>query len=93
MQVNEASQVEIQAFGMINDESGSRLVEEGETPAYFDVTVSTAPLKGGEILIIEERENMTAWDAAKVLAEMAATYPSASISCVNCDLGVDHGPT
>lgn len=87
LEVDEATQIEIQAFGMVNVEDGSRLAEDNETPVFFDVMVTTTPFKSGVILTLEEHENMTAKDAAKTLAVMVAAYPTASISSVNCDLG------
>lgn len=87
LEIYEASQLEIQAFGMITDKHGSRIVQDGETPDFFDVMVSTTPLEGGVILSLEEHEDMSAEEAAWVLSAMVETYPTAAISSVNCDLG------
>lgn len=87
LEICEASQLEIQAFGMITDEDGSRIAENGEAPASFDVMVSTTPLVGGVILSLEEHEDMSAEEAAWVLSAMVEAYPTAAISSVNCDLG------
>ena len=87
LEVDEATQIEIQAFGMVNVEDGSRLAEDNETPDFFDVMVTTTPFDSGVIFTLEEHENMTAKEAAKTLAGTVAAYPRASISSVNCDLG------
>lgn len=86
IEVSEASQLEIQAFGMVEDAQGSRLAEPHEAPAFFDVTVTTTPFESGVILVFEEHENMTAAQAVKALADMSAAYPTAPVSSVNCDL-------
>lgn len=50
--------------------------------------VTTTPFESGVILTVEEHEDMTAEDADKVLSEMVAAYPTATISSVNCDFGL-----
>jgi hypothetical protein len=40
---DEATQIGIQTFGMINVADGARLAEESETPEFFDVMVSVSP--------------------------------------------------
>ena len=87
LEVDEATQIEIQAFGMVNFEEGSRLAEDNETPDFYDVMVTTTPFDSGVILSLEEHDDMTAKEAAKVLTAMVAAYPTAAISSVNCDLG------
>lgn len=87
IEVDEATQIEIQAFGMVNFEEGSRLAENNETPDFYDVMVTTTPFDSGVILSLEEHDDMTAKEAAKTLAAMVAAYPTAAISSVNCDLG------
>lgn len=87
MEICEASQLESQAFDMVNVEGGSRLAENHETPEFFDVMVTTKPFESGVILTVEEHENMTAKDAARVLSAMVVAYPAAAISSANCDLG------
>lgn len=87
LEVDEATQIEIQAFGMVNVDDGSRLAEDSETPDFFDVMVTTTPFESGVILTLEEHENMTAKESAQTLAAMVAAYPTAAISSVNCDLG------
>lgn len=73
---------------MINDGEGSRLAEDTETPYFFDVIVSVLPMTGGEIHTLEEHDDMTATQAALVLAQMAQAYPAAAISSVSWDLEV-----
>lgn len=87
LEVDEAIQLEIQMFGMVNDEDGSRLAEDDESPAFFDVMVTTTPFESGVILTLEEHENMTAKGAARVLSQMVEAYPTAAMNSVNCDLG------
>jgi hypothetical protein len=90
LEIDEASRIEIQAFGMINVADGSRIAETTETPDFFDVMVSVSPDKSGVIHTLEEYDDMTAPQAALVLAAMAQAYPFAPISRINCDLEVAH---
>ena len=87
LEIDEATQIEIQTFAMVNDGDSSRLAEDAETPAFFDVMVSTSPAEGGEILTLEEHDDMTAKDAARVLAAMIKAYPTVAVSGANCNLG------
>jgi hypothetical protein len=43
LSIDEATQIGIQTFGMINVADGARLAEESETPEFFDVMVSVSP--------------------------------------------------
>jgi hypothetical protein len=80
-EVNEAEGLEIQAFAMINDgEDGARLVEDGETPDFYDLTVTTVPTEFGNILALHEMDDMTRDQAEKGLAIMADLYPFASLT-------------
>ena len=90
LSIDEATQIGIQSFGMINVADGARLAEESETPEFFDVMVSVSPDESGVIRTLAEYDDMTATQAALVLAEMVQAYPTASISSVNCDLEAGH---
>jgi|GEM_PF-6030467 len=87
IEIDEATQLEIQAFGMVQDCDGSRIAEGHETPGHFDIAVTTTPFESGVILTVEEHDDLSAVDAARVLAEVVARYPLAAITSINCDLG------
>lgn len=84
LEINEATQLEIQAFGMVPDGDGSRLATDHETPEYFSVLLSTTPLENGNILTLEEHDDLSSEEAASVLAALVVEYPAAPVSTNNC---------
>ena len=82
IEVDEAEGLEIQVSGMIAEgENAFRLVEDHETPAFYDVMVRTTSLEGGEIISLHEFDDLSRVGADKKLAEMLALYPTAGVSC------------
>ncbi len=82
IEVDEAEGLEIQVSGMIADGGNSfRLVEDHETPAFFDVMVRTTALEGGEIISLHDFDDLSRVGADKKLDEMLALYPTAGVSC------------
>ena len=59
LEIDEATQVEIQAFGMIRDgENTSRLVQAGEVPEFYDVIIGAVDFNSGKVLTLHEIEDM-----------------------------------
>ena len=59
IEVDEAEGLEIQVSGMIADGDNSfRLVEDHETPAFYDVMVRTTSLESGEIISLHEFDDL-----------------------------------
>ena len=82
IEVDEAEGLEIQVSGIIADGDNSfRLVENHETPAFFDVMVRTTALKSGEILTLHEVDELTRAEADTKLEELLLQYPAAGLSC------------
>ena len=82
IEVDEAEGLEIQVSGMIADgENSFRLVEDHETPAFFDVMVRTTYLESGDILSLCEYDNLSREDADEKLEELLTQYPSVGVSC------------
>jgi len=82
IEVDEAEGLEIQVSGMIADGANSfRLVDDHETPTFFDVMVRTTSLEGGEIISLHEFDDLPRVEADNKLAEMLALYPTAGVSC------------
>ncbi len=89
LEINEADQLEIAGFGMVNDRDGARIAEPSETPDFYDVMVKTIPQNSEEILTLHEFDDLDKKAAAAKLVEMTALYPLAGIECLACDLGPD----
>ena len=76
-----AEGLEIQVSGMIADGDNSfRLVENHETPAFFDVMVRTTALESGEILTLHEVDDLTRAEADKVLNDLLFIFRTTPIS-------------
>ncbi len=86
IEIDEAEGLEIGFYGMVNDGEGARLVQDHETPDFFDVMVRTTNLDSGMILTLEEHEDLSAEDANVKQAELVETYPLAPISDDDCGL-------
>ncbi len=86
IEVDEATQLEIQVCPMVADNDGSRRIEGNESPDWFDIIVTTTPFESGVILTLEEHEDLSADDATAKLAELVETYPLAPVSSDDCDL-------
>lgn len=77
IEIDEAEGLEIGLYGMVNDGEGARLVEDYETPDFFDVVVRTTALESGDILTLLELANLPMTEASHKLDEMAALFPAA----------------
>ena len=86
LEVDEATGLEVQAFGMIYCDDGARLVQGREQPEFYDLIVKTMAVAGGEILTLHEFDDMNRSEVEKCLADMAMLYPSAPVSCFFGDL-------
>ena len=81
IEVDEAEGLEIQVSGMIADgENSFRLVEDHETPAFFDVMVRTTALESGNILTLHEFDDLTRQEADKVLNDLLFIFRTTPIS-------------
>ncbi len=81
IEVDEAEGLEIQVSGMIADgENSFRLVEDHETPAFFDVMVRTTALESGNILTLHEVDDLTRQEADKVLNDLLFIFRTKPIS-------------
>ena len=81
IEVDEATGMEIQAFAMVNNEDGSRQAQDGETPAFYDVMVTTNPTSEGEIHNLHELDDLNHAQMQKAIAVMQDTYPLAPVTC------------
>ena len=82
LEVDEATQIEIQALGMIRDgENTSRLVQAGDVPDFYDVMVRAVDFDSGKFLMLHEIEDMDREAADRAVARMMAFYPLAGLSC------------
>lgn len=79
IEIDEAEGLEIQLFGMIKIKGGSRLVEDHETPQFYDLMVKTIPQNGEEILTLHEIEDMTRKQADKALNDIILRYRLAGV--------------
>ena len=86
LDIDEATGLEVQAFGMIYCDDGARLVQGREQPEFYDLIVKTLAAAGGEILTLHEFDDMNRPEVEKCLADMAMLYPSAPVSCFFGDL-------
>lgn len=86
LEVDEATGLEVQAFGMIYCDDGARLVQGREQPEFYDLIVKTLAVAGGEILTLHEFDDMNRPEVEKCLADMAMLYPSAPVNCFFGDL-------
>jgi hypothetical protein len=64
---------------MIRDADGARLVEDHETPDFFDVMVRTTALESGDILTLFEFGDLTRKDANERMAFLMAIFPKTPI--------------
>jgi hypothetical protein len=71
--------LEIGFYGMVKDGDGARLVQDHETPDYFDVMVRTTALESGEILSLYEFDNLTRKEANQCVGYMTLRFPTAPI--------------
>lgn len=74
---DEDREVEIQVFGMKKAENGDFTLAPADAVEFWDVMVRRTDGSTGEIIILEEHENLTAQEAAKVEGEMTNKYPGA----------------
>ncbi|MEO1139398.1 MAG: hypothetical protein AAFW87_08070 [Pseudomonadota bacterium] len=81
IEVDEATGLEIQAFAMVNGDDGARQAENGETPAFYDVMVTTNPNSDGEIHTLHEIDDLSHAQMEKAVAVMQDTYPLAPVNC------------
>lgn len=75
--IDEETQLEISMFGMVADEYGFRLMVEGETPAHYDLMVSTK--HNDQILTLHEIDELPKEAADMEFARLQAFYPLASV--------------
>ena len=81
IKVDEAEGLEIQVSGMIEDGYNNfRLVEDHETPAFFDIMIRTTFLESGDILSFEEQDNLSREECDKALAALSAKYPDMPVN-------------
>jgi len=81
IEVDEATGMEIQAFAMVDDKDVSRQAQDGETPAFYDVMVTTDPTPDGDIHTLHEIDDLSHGQMEKTLAVMQDTYPLAPVTC------------
>ena len=79
--VDEATGLDVQAFGMIFCDDGARLVQGREQPEFYDLIVKTMAVQGGEILTLHEFDDMNRVEVEKCLKDMAMLYPRAEATC------------
>ena len=79
LEIDEETELEIGFYGMIKDGDGARLVEDHETPAFFDIVVRTTALTSGDILTLFEFDDQTRKDANASLAGLTVLFPKAPI--------------
>jgi len=85
VEVDEATGIEIEAFGMISEGEDSRLVKDDETPEYYDLIVKTVPKEGGgttdETFILHEFDDMDRAEVEIRLAAMEQLFPLSGVAC------------
>lgn len=79
IEVDEAEGLEIGFFGMVNEGKSARLVQDGETPNFFDVMVRTTALDSGKILTLFEFDDQTRKEANGRMVFLTALFPHAPI--------------
>jgi hypothetical protein len=79
LSIDEATGLEIQIFAMVHDGDDARPAQIVEKVDFYDVMLSTTSLEGGIIFSLEERENLTAKEAAVALADLQTIYPTTPI--------------
>ena len=79
MEINESEDLEIGFFGMVNEEDHSRLVQDNETPDFFDVMVRTTNLNTGLSLCLFEFDDQTRKEANERMVFLTALFPDAPI--------------
>ena len=81
LEVDEANQIEISAFGMIRDgENTSRLVNGYEVPEFYDVMVRATNVETGAVFILHEVEDLDIGAADRMVEGLVARYPLADVS-------------
>lgn len=80
IEVDEATELEIQAFGMVNDADGARQAQPGETPAFYDVMVTTHQSDVGDIHTLCEMDDLTREGVETAVAVLQKSYPLAPIT-------------
>ncbi len=79
--IDEATQIEIIAFGMIRDgENTSRLVNGYEVPEFYDVMVRATNVETGEVFILRELEDLDICAADRAVECLVVKYPLAEVS-------------
>lgn len=81
LEVDEATSLEVQAFGMIYCDDGARLVQGREQPEFYDLIVKTMAAGGGEVLTLHEFDDLSRPEVEKYINDMAMLYPLAPVSC------------
>lgn len=85
-EVDEATGIEIGAYGMFTDGEGARLVQDHEEPDFYDLIVKTIPREGGgttkQTHVLHEFDDMTKSEVEIRLASMAQLYPLAGVECL-----------
>lgn len=80
IEVDEATELEIQAFAMVNDSEGARQARSGETHDFYDAMVTTHQADVGDIHTLEEKEILTRAELDQAIAFMRALYPFAPVT-------------
>lgn len=86
-EINEATQLEIQVFGMVKDGTEDRQATAGETPDSYAVLVATTPLESGYIVTFAEHDGLAYIPARRVLSTLTLAYPFAPVTMHNCHKG------
>ena len=79
LEIHEETGMEIGFYGMVNEGEGARLVQDDEAPDFYDVMARTTSLESGEILVLQEFENLNRKDANERMAFLTAIFPNAPI--------------
>ncbi len=81
LEIDEATQIEISAFGMIRDgENTFRLVNGYEVPEFYDVMVKATVSETSEVFILHEVEDLDIGGADRTVAGLVVQYPLAGVS-------------
>lgn len=80
IEVDEATELEIQAFAMIDDSEGARQAHRGETHDFYDAMVTTHQADAGDIHTLEEKEYLTRAELDQAVAIVQALYPLAPVT-------------
>ncbi len=80
IEVDEATELEIQAFAMITDAGGARQAQPGEILAFYDVMVTTHQADAGDIHTLCEMDDLTREGVEKAVAVLQKSYPLAPVT-------------